>query len=340
MGYSSQPGHVIFRSQTDPGILEPDLGAAGIAMKLRSGNLGTNRDLMIPDAEIGGTRDISDAYLGTISNTGDYEFYARMNSLPTLLKAGIGSVASVAGSGATAGTNVHTFTPSDSAQLPFLSIEEAISAGFDAYTYADAVVNTLHLEVDAAGYLMGTVGIIAARRTTGVTPTDGATIIWDNTPMIVGSNVTVSYDGVQLPARSFNLDLNNNFESDVFLLGSYFLGDLTPKRRELTGGFTVREKDKDLWRASNLGAAAAVVPSGLPLKKQLVVTCNTYEFIGATTTTEQLVITVPKAIIKPYNLGVSGDDILETGLEWQAIRPAVGTPLFTLSVRNSLTAVV
>lgn len=334
MGYSSQTGHVIFKTQATPGVLDPDLGSEGIAMRLRSGSLGTNRELMIPDAEIGGNRDIADAYMGTISNSGEYEFYARFEALPTLLNAALGSNDSVAG----VGFSTHTITPSDAAQLPFLSIEEKISSTFDAFTYYDAVVNTLHLEVDPSGYLMGTIGIIAASRAIGITPTADPT--WDESPLIVGTNCTMTYNSVDMLAKSWSIDINNNFEDDDFRLGSFYLKDLTPKRREITTSINVREVSKDLWRQSTLGSAGATVPSGLSAKCPMVFTANSYESIGATAQKSQLVVTIPKLILKPYNVSPSGDDLIESTIEGQAVRPVAATPIMTAVIKNELDAVV
>lgn len=333
MGYSSQAGQVLFRTQTAQGTYNADTGTAGVAMKLRGGSLGPSRELMIPDAEIGGGRDVNDAYLGAVSWSGDYEFYARLDSLPTLLKAAFGT----ANSAVTTGVNTHTITPSDAAALPYLSIEEKIGAGLETYQYVDAVVNSFHLEAEANGYLMGTAGIIAAKQTAGAAPT--AVPVWDNTPMVVGTNITVTYNAVTLPAKSFSLDLSNNFEDDDFRLGSFFIGDLTPKRRELTASFGIREASSALWRQATYGLPAATAPGGITTKNQLVITCTTYEDIvaGIPATKYSITITIPFFALTPYSLEASGDDIIESDIEGQALRPVVATPLCTVVVKNGKT---
>lgn len=331
MGYSSQAGQVLLRTQTTPGVLEPDLATAGVAMKLRSGALGTNRDLLIPDPEIGGGRDVVDAYLGAVSWGGDYEFYARMDGFATLLRAVLGTAAAPATAG---GVTTHTITPSDASQLPFLSIEEAIGAGLETYNYTDAVVNTLHLEAEANGYLMGTAGLIAAKQVAGAART--AIPVWDDTPMIVGTNIVVTYNGVTLPAKSFSLDINNNFEDDDFRLGSFYIGDLTPKRREVTATFGIRESSSALWRQATYGLSAATAPGGLTTKQQLVITCTTYEMIDASAppTAYTLSLTIPKFILSPYSLAASGDDIIESDIDGQAVRPVAGTGLMTAVIKT------
>jgi hypothetical protein len=339
MGYSSQPGHVILKTQATPGVFDPDTGTDGVAMRLRSGALGSNRDLLIPDAEIGGGRDIADALLGAVSWSGDYEFYARVNSFLTLARAALG----VSGTPVTAtGVTTHTVVPSDVSALPFLSIEEQISSGLDVYNYNDAVVNTLHLEAEANGYLMGTAGLIGARQVSGATPTDDTDIVWDTTPMYVGTNIAVTYNSVSLPAKSFSLDINNNFEDDDFRLGSFYLGDLTPKRREITASFGIRHDSANLWRQAVYGTSAATAPGGVVTKSGLVITISAYEDIpgGTPPTKYSITLTIPKFALKPFSYSPSGDDVLENDIEGQALRPAQATPIITIGAKTELAEIM
>lgn len=331
MGYSSQSGQIILRSQTVQGTYNADTGTAGVGAKLRSGGLGTNRDLLIPDPEIGGGRDVVDAYLGAAVWGGDYEFYARMDMLTTLFKACLGTINSAVATGIT----TNTITPLDSGTLPYLSIEEKIGNGLETYNYNDCVVNTLHLECDANGFLMGTVGIIGAKQIAGATPT--ATPVFDELPLIVGTNVTITYNAVSLPAKNFSLDINNNFEDDDFRLGSFYVGDLTAKRREITASFGIRESSNALWRQAAYGVPSATAVGGLTTKNQLVITCQTYESIvgGTPTTPNTLTITIPKFILKPYSYEPSGDDVIEDDIEGQAVRPLVATPIMTVVTKSA-----
>lgn len=335
MGFSSQSGQVLFRTQATAGTFPSDIGTAGVAMKLRGGSLGINRELLIADPEIGGGRDTSDAYLGAASWSGDYEFYARLEALPTLLKAGFGEAASVT----TTGVSEHTITPTDSATLPFLAVEERVGSGLETYNYTDAVVNTLHLEADANGYMQGTAGLIARLQEAGKTATPSP--VWDNSPMIVGTNIAVTLGGVQLGAKSFAFDLNNNFEDDDFRLGSFFIGDLTAKGREISGSFSVRPEDSSMWRRAAYGLASATSVGGLPTKSQLVITATTYEDIAGSTplTKSSITITIPNILLEPFGLEPSGDDVIENDISWRAVRPDAGVDIATVLVKNGVEAI-
>lgn len=336
MGYSSQAGQLVLATQSAAGVPATIDITNGVAIKLRSGSLAPNRELMVPDAEIGGGRDVVDAYLGTASYSGDFDFYARLESLPTLLRAALGSAVTIAAT-PVVGVTQHTIKPSDAAQLPFLSIQERIGSGLDAYDYLDVVVNTFHLEAEANGYLTGTCGLIARLQTVNAIPV--ATPVWDNSPMIVGTNINITYDGITLPAKSFSLDITNNFEDDDFRLGSFFINDLTPKRREITLSVKLRHQDNTRFRQATYGTAAAIAPGGVTTKSPLVITCETYENIGATAAKSKITLTLPKVILKPFAFSPSGDDILENDVEMQAVRPNVGVDIITVVVQNGAAAI-
>jgi hypothetical protein len=332
VGFSSQGGAVLVKTQAVKGTFPADFDATAIGVKLRSGALGASRDLLIPDPEIGGGRDTADAYLGAISFSGDYEFYARMESVGSFLAAALG----VTNSALVTGVGTHTITPSDAAQLPYIAVQEQIGAGLDAFNYTDAVVNTFHLEAEANGYLMGTAGLIARTQLPVASPV--ASPEFDNTPMTVGTNITATYNGVTVPAKSFSLDINNNFEDDDFRLGSFFLGDLTPKTREITAQLSIRHDSKDIWRQATYGSSAAVAPGGIATKQPLVITMTTYEdIVGSTPLTKaSLQFTIPKAIISPFAYGPSGDDILENDIDLRGLRPDPANPILTAVLKNSL----
>jgi hypothetical protein len=154
--------------------------------------------------------------------------------------------------------------------------------------------------------------------------------------MFVGTNITVTYNAVTLPAKSFSLDINNNIEDDDFRLGSFYIGDLTPKRREVTASFGIRESSSALWRQATYGLPAATAVGGQTTKNQLVITCSTYEDIPAGTpaTKYSLTITIPKFALTPYSLDASGDDIIESDIEGQALRPVAATPIMTAVIKT------
>lgn len=330
MSFQSQAGQVGFRTQTAEGTYN-DPGTGGVFMRTRSGSIGPNRDLLIPDPEIGGNRDVPDAYLGAVSWSGEYDFYARSRSIALLLKAVFGAASSAPDNATTPTYYTHTITPTEGA-LPWLSVEEAIAGTFETFNFTDAKVNTLHLEAEANGYLIGTAGVIARRGTAGATRTAGPSV--DTNPMVVGTNITVTYNGVTLPARTFSFDVNNNMEDDDFRLGSFALGSVGEKRREITMGVTVRPNDAALWRQAVMGTPSATQVGGLTTKQQAVIVAETYENVSGATAKHRLEVRVPKAVFSPFTVEPSGDDILEHDIEIRGLRPDPATPICTVTVVN------
>lgn len=336
MGFTSQSGFVGLKTQAakgtylNPGAASPN---QGVFVRTRSGALGGDRELLIPDPEIGGNRDIPDAQLGPIAFSGEYDMYLRMESLAFFLKAALGNSAPTGS--ATAGYT-HTTTAGDST-LPWISVEEQIANAYMNFKYTDCKVNTFHMEADANGYLMGTAGLIGLTQEIQSSPTSSGSQRVDTSPLIVGTNITVQWGGATLPAKSFSLDINNNLEDDDFRLGSLFLGDLVEKRRELTMGVTIRPNDAALWKTATWGSPAATVPLGQSFKDDALVTIASYEDIpGADPGVKyQSTFTIPNAIIAPFNLDPSGDDVLEHDLEIRGVRPVSATPILTTTVRNS-----
>lgn len=340
MAFQSQGGQVGLRFQTakgaysDPGATAPN---NGVFMRLRSGALSGDRELITPDPEIGGNRDMPDAYLGPIAFSGTYDFYARMKSLSYLLRGVLGT--DPVSTNNTDYTQL-VFTPADTDPLPWLSIEEAIGNGYEVFRYTDAKVNSLHLEVDAAGYLMGSAELIALSQSSGNTRT--AVPAWDTSPLYVGSTVQVLYNSVALPAKSFSMDITNNMEDDDFRLGSVFLGDLTEKRREMTFSVEIRPNDATLWKRATYGSAAATsAQAGAVSKAAAQIIVTSYELIpGADVETYKLVIDIPQAAIRPFTLDPSGDDVMQHTMEVVALRPNPATPLATFTTWVDLNYVI
>lgn len=334
MGHSSQTGQVIFATQTAPKVPVPagDLETDGLSVKIRSGSLGGNRDLLTADPEIGGGRDTADAYLGTVGFSGDYDMYVRYRAIGLFLKNVLGAATTTPDT-PVAGANTHVITPVDG-QVPFMTVYEEISDGLERFIYSDVVVNTLSLEAEANGFLTATVGLIGRLVTPGVAAIDGAPLT-DNTAMTVGTNIQVTYAGVSLPAKSMSISISNNFEDDNFYLGSFFLGDLTAQAREVSGSVTLRHEDASYMRQSLYGTPTATTIGGITTKEPLVISAASYEDIpGATGTQYSLELEFGKVIFEPFAFEPSGADALESDVAMRMVRPDPTQPIMKATLVN------
>ena len=333
MGFSSQSGQIGFGIQSVKGT---SVAATRFA-RIRGGSMGGDRSLLIPDPEIGGNRDVQAAYLGPVGFSGDLDFYPRMQMLAMLLYGALGSKASTSVVGPPV-VGTHVITPGNT--NPWFTIEERISNSFESFKYTDAKVNTLRLEAEPSGYLMGSANIIAMKGVSGFTAQSSPVI--DETPLVVGTSVTFSFGGVDLKAKSFSLEMNNNIENDDFRLGSVYMADAVEKRRELKMTATYRPEDAVLWKQAMWGSSSATeAASGASFRGACTISISTFETIGNVVagTPYSLNINVPVSVITPFKVNPQGDDVLSNDIELQAIRPAAGTPLATFTVVNDLATV-
>lgn len=351
MAQSSQEGFIGLKTQAaettylDPGAADgtgDGYDQAGYFMPIRSGALAANRELLVPDPEIGGNRDVQQAVLGPISYSGEYEFYARPDSLAMLITSAFGSVASTP-TGMTFDTDLqgsHVITPTDTAtNVPWISVEEQIGVGYETFNYTDARVNTVHLEADADGYLMGSAGFIARTQSAGNTKT--ASPVFDDSPLGNGTQIVVNYNASNIDAKSFTFDFANNIEDDDFALGNLELINLQPKRRDITATFSLRDNAAtDFWREATYGGAAATSPqAGTAVNRALTITW-TSDINTPAANPYSVTISMPNVAMRPFNANPSGDDVIQNDFEVVALRPAAGTAACTITIVNGYGQIV
>jgi Phage tail tube protein len=236
--------------------------------------------------------------------------------------------------------DTHVLTPIDSANPPYLSIEENLGGSLETSNYKDCVVDSVSLECAPDGYLMGSAGIIARHQTAGATKTASPPLV-DTSPLLVGTSMVIDIGGVTTyVTRDWSFEFSNNYEDDVFSHGSVYLADLTPKRRELTMSTTIRPVNNTLWREAVLGASAATTAqSGAAATKAVNVYIETFAEIGASGTPYSIEIDIPEMTISPFNIEPSGDDVIEYEVEFTAVR-TTSTPLATVTIKNHLATVL
>lgn len=321
----SQLGSVGFKVQGAKGV-HADPGSNGLFLPIKSGSLGGTRELLIPDPEIGGNRDIPDMQLAPMAYAGEYDLYVRMDSFPFFMRAALGS--DVMSGSPTAGFT-HVVTATDT--IPWVSVEERIASTFTNFRYTDAKLNTLHIEADATGYLAATAGWISLTQTTNAAPTAEINKEIDTGTLLPGTAIQVEWAGSLLPAKSFSLDINNNLEDDDFRLGSQALGDAVEKRREITVGVNIRPNSSAIWKTAMYGGPAATVPGGKIYKDLTRILITTYYKIPGTVPPipYTTIISIPHSVVVPHRVDPSGDDALEADIEIRALAPVPGVPILT-----------
>jgi hypothetical protein len=89
-----------------------------------------------------------------------------------------------------------------------------------------------------------------------------------------------------------------------------------------------------MWRQATYGDSAATAVQGTITKSEVVVTLSTYSTIpnSSPALVSSMQITMPKCALKPYAFQVSGDDIIDSDVELQALRPDFRNPLVKIAV--------
>ena len=196
------------------------------------------------------------------------------------------------------------------------------------------------LNAEATGYLMGSADVIAAMSSSGFTEQTDPD--WDTTPMMVGGQVSITLDNAALGAKSFSLEINNNLETDDFNLGSLYLASITEKRRDIKMSCSYRPQDATMWKAAMYGDPDATSPQAGPAYHGPVsILIESFETIGDEVggTPFSCLIEIPAAVVAPFKLSPSGDDVLQNDLEITAIQPDPLVPIMTVTITNDLATV-
>ena len=326
--YMSQSGYIGIAKQTSSGTGAYTTPAH--YMYVNSAPIEPQTDLLIPDPEIGGGRDIIDnsVLVGPIKWAGSLDFNLRPEAIGLLLLGATGAVTSSGISGAAKG---HTFTFEN--DLIPLSIEKRAGNGLENFGYSDCKVNTLHFEAAAGEIVNGSAGIIAIQETSGKTV---QTPSFETSPVFTYQNGSVILDSGEISVKSFNFDINNNIQDDDFRFGSRTLASLVEKRRELAASMEIVPTDATILKKSVYGSSSATTVSGLQTTYSgaLFLRFESAYKVPGTTIPYQLDITIPEAVFKAAPFTISGDDMIVETLDLLPVKQS-GVDIATIVLRNS-----
>jgi hypothetical protein len=321
MGFSSQTGALGIGEQTAKGAI----ATADAWVKVLTGAMGITRELIVPDPEIGGNRDIDEdtIYPGSVGAAGTYEFIFRPDSLGHFIKGALGDCDSTALSGVS-GAYQHTFTPADT--LPWYTILERLSNTYEAFTVTDCKFNSLDFNCKANDYLRGTAEIL------GNIPVSDATVTgetYEDTHPFLYAGATIKFGNDTILPIDVSFSLKNNMEDSDYRVGTIYRTDLIEKRRELVLGATIRPDDSDLLKQAIWGDKTKSSPQNTKTNISVNYKWITYEKISGNTP-YSLEIDVPVAVIAPFKVDPKGADAVEHALEIRAAKGAEDLVTITL----------
>jgi hypothetical protein len=134
----------------------------------------------------------------------------------------------------TADPTTHVATPAN--DLPWLTIWRSVG-GVVFEKYTDCKIDTLTIDGAAGAPLMVTLGIIGITSTFGADEAGAA--ITQTAPYLYQHAVNaLKVDTIAYPIHAINVEVNNNLAP--FQADDYFLNNVDPQAREITGSYTIR----------------------------------------------------------------------------------------------------
>ena len=325
MPYLSELGYIGFARQTASGThVQPS-----DFMRVKSYNIMPEQELLVPDAEIGGDRDIPDAIQeGTLKYSGNADFYLRPNALGHLIRGVTGATTS---SGITGAAYGHTFTFEDNVE-PY-SLEARIGEGLEYISVTGAKFSKLHLELGQGELAQGNVEFIGIDGGAGATP---RTESYESTPIMSFAAGTVIIDGGEYKVRSVSTDINNNLNEDDYRVGQRTLGTIKERRRDMTVSVELTPEDSTIFRKTYYGSASATTASGAQTVFQgpLFIRMQTPQLIPGTTVPYQLDINFTKVAFRAAPFTTSGEELITQTLEVVPVKPEGGS-IGTIVLRNT-----
>jgi hypothetical protein len=264
-------------------------------MPFASANLGSEQPLLASEL-LGYGRDPLPPVLDAITADGDIVVPIDVQAFGLWLKGAFGAPA-------TTGTGPYTHTfQSGNWSLPSLAIELGMPEVPHFGMNAGCVVNTLSWQMQHAGLLTATVGLIAQGETVGAATGAGTPADW--TISRFGQfNGAVKRNGASLGnVVSAQINYSNNLDRIETIRADGKIDGADPSIAALTGTIVVRFADQTLLNQAVAGTAAEL------------------EFSFVKSASESLILTVHEVFLPKPKLAVQGPQGVQATFAWQAAR--------------------
>jgi hypothetical protein len=277
--------------------------AAITYIQASSVSIGMEQNATSLPAEVGGRMWSAESYKTGVMVAGDASFNVRANTIGILLRAFAGSAVSAPEGSA----NKHVFTEADDVSfLPWMTLTRNTS---DVWTeqYVDCRVDSMRLDVPAAGIVTGSFGFV------GITPSEIENPVetWDDSPLFETCTGAVLLEGVAAKVTRVSFDFGNGLSRDEQIVGSYFLDDITMVRRTCRVTIDTFLKDAALYRKVYNNGTGAWDPQ--VYSASLEVTIGTARHIVDTTHGE-IKIKIPNIDLLTYPVALAGNDIVRVSM--------------------------
>jgi hypothetical protein len=256
--HSAQTGALAIAIQTAQGV---PATAAMTGLRATQIALAPQQEVAQTPPEIGGTLFLSNSYKRSVSAAGNVSFNVRPQSFGYFLKAFAGVYATAVGP--QAGIVSHTFTAAGlGVDLPWVSIvkanyQDSVNGNF-AEVYTDCRVESLGLTIPSRGLVTcqaQIVGMTTQGDDSYVFPAVDSSpcfVTSANPSLITGAGAPlatmVTLGGSTFSLLSASFQMQNQYSTDEYAIGSPFLQGITLLQRQLHVSLDVYVKDPTLYR--------------------------------------------------------------------------------------------
>lgn len=332
--FVSNDGFIGLARQTNPASGAGSYVSPTRYLYVDSFDVNPNSEPLIPDAEIGSTRDIQDNSIrvGPISWSGEVSGKLRPDSIGLIVLSALGAAVSSSIGGGAFG---HTMTPTDNC-IP-LSITKRIGDQgnpMDVFGYTDAKVNVLRFEAAAGELVTFNAEFIAVEERSGKS---NQTPTFETGPIFSFVDGEVVLEGTSIPLKNISVELNNNIVDDDYRIGTRLLASTLERRRTLTATLDVVPTDASIFKKTVYSGTGntAVSDSQLVYSGSLFLRFEAPHTIGSQN--YSMDVTIPEAVFRTANLPISGEDMVMETLEMTAVKQS-GEHVVTVVLRNGISS--
>lgn len=307
--------------------LQAAAGAAAASIQyIQASNVSLNPEQAATSLgpEVGGGMWSAESYKTGVQVNGDVTVNARANTIGYLLRAFAGS----ASSNGVSDHYAHSFfEANDVAFIPWLTLVRNVS---DVWTeqYVDCRVDTMRLDIPAAGIVTATFGFV------GKTPSEIAnpTETWDDSPLFETCSGYVKFGGSSTnKVTRLTLDFSNNLTRDEQIIGSYYLEDISMVRRTCRVTVDTFLTNADWYRQVYNNGTSAWDPE--VYSAELDVKINTAKHVVGTTH-GSLRFVIPNIDYLVFPVALAGNDIIRVSMSAELTLAANALPFYIELVNN------
>ena len=315
MSFTSETGALGLAIQATKGVnVQP---GANDYIRVTQVDINPEAKKLIPNAEIGGSADVTEILQGEYGIKGSLDAYVRPEVMGILFYGALGKY--TASGSVDTGAYLHNFQPIASGSLPWLSIKKSISDNVVVFDYTDCKVDGFSLDINANEICSAKFPLSGISDAIGTPATPG----FEEGPLLAATKATINLNGVPVQVQKCSVELKNNLDDKEYVIGSRFKQDITAKRRELTVKLDIiLDTTTNLYQKAFYGAGNATSAGLLVEAESFDIILDSPTKIGVSNISYKCLLSIKNAVFMSAPIPASGDNLVVISLELQATKLA------------------